>query len=80
MGKKCGGDKSSGYIGELFRKHAPAPGFQCNIAELKDSVFTLNPNQCAAAKFEKSSEVVSNYVVWHYDSGILLVRGIWEGR
>ena len=63
MGKKHEDDKSFGYRGGFHRKNASAQGFQRSIAELKDAVFTINPNQRCVAEFEKSSEAISNYVV-----------------
>ena len=80
MGEKCRGEKSSGYSGGFHHKNAPSQGFQSNIAELKDDIFTINPNQGGVAKFEKSSEAISNYVVQNYDSGIMLAKGIGEGK
>ena len=65
MGEKRKGDKSSGYSGGFHHKNAPAQGFQNSIAGLKDAVFIINPNQGDAAKFEKKSKAISNYVVWN---------------
>ena len=76
MSKKRNGDKSPGYCGEFHHKNAPDLGFQSSITELKDDISTLNPNQGDAAKFEKSSKAVSNYVMRHYDSGIILANSI----
>ena len=47
---------------------------------MKDDVFTINPNQGGVAKFKKISKAISNYVVRNYDSGILLAKGIQEGK
>ena len=80
MGKKQEGGKSSRHSGGFNHKTDPAQGFQSVIAELKDAVFTINPSQGDAAKFEKSRKVISNYVVKKYNSGILLVKGIQEGK
>ena len=80
MSKKREGGKSSGYRGGYRGKNAPAQGFQSNVAELKDAVFTINPNQADAAKFEKTTEAISNYVMQNYDTGILLAKGIQEGK
>ena len=79
MSKKCEGDKSSGYRGGYHGKNAPAQGFQSNVTKLKDAVFTINPNQADAAKFEKTIKAISNYVLWNYDDGILLAKEIQEG-
>ena len=80
MNKKGEGDKSSSYRGGYHGKNAPAQGFQSNVAEVKDAIFTINPNQADAAKFEKTTEAISNYVVQNYDSGILLANGTREGK
>ena len=80
MSEKREGDKSSGYRGGYRGKNTPAQGFQSNIAELKDAIFIINPNQENAAKFEKTTKVISNYVVQNYDAGILLAKGIREGK
>ena len=60
MGEKCEGDKSSGYSGEFHRQNAPAQGFQSSIAELKDTVFNIDPNQEDTAKFEKSTKAIGD--------------------
>ena len=80
MSEKRKGDKSSGYHGGYHGKNAPAQGFQRNVAELKDAVFTINPNQVDAAKFEKTIKAISNYAVQKYDAGILWAKGIQEGK
>ena len=76
MSENREGEKSSGYRGGYRSKNAPAQDFHSNVTELKDAVFTLNPNQAGAAKFEKSIEIIGNYVVQNYDGGILLAKGI----
>ena len=80
MGKKREGDKSYGYSEGFHNKNAPAQGFQSNIAELKDTVFTIRPNHGGAANFKKSSKAVSSCIMQNYDSGILLAKGIREGK
>ena len=80
MGKKREGEKSSSYHGGYHGENAPAQDFHSNVTELKDAVFTLNPNQAGAAKFEKSIEIISNCVVRNYDGRILLAKGIREGK
>ena len=80
MSKKCEGEKSSGYRGGYRGKNAPAQDFHSNVTELKDVAFTLNPNQAGAAKFEKSIVNIGNYTVRNYDRGILLAKGIQEGK
>ena len=67
-------------VGFTSVKNARVQEFKSNAAELKDAVFTINPNQADAAKFEKSIEAVSNYVVRNYDGGILLAKGMREGK
>ena len=44
MGEKREGEKSSGYQRGFRSKSAPTQDFHSNVAELKDAVFTLNPN------------------------------------
>ena len=44
MIEKREGDNSYSYHGGYHGKNAPAQGFQSNVAELKDAVFTINPN------------------------------------
>ena len=61
-------------------ENAPAQYFQSNAAVLKDAVFTINPNQAGTVRFEKSIEVNGNCVMQNYDKGILLARGIREGK
>jgi hypothetical protein len=80
MSEKREGEKSSGYRRAFGGKNASVQEFKSNVAELKDAVFTINPNQADAAKFEKSIEAISNYVVRNYDGGILLAKGIREGK
>ena len=80
MGKKREDEKSSGYHRGFRSKSAPTQDFYSNVAELKGAVFTLNPNQAGAAKFEKSIEIIGNYVVRNYDGGIILAKGIREGK
>ena len=63
MSEKREGEKSPGYRGGYRGKKAPAQDSRSNVAELKDAVFTINPNQADAAKFEKSIEAISNYAV-----------------
>ena len=80
MSEKREGEKSSGYRRAFGGKNVSAQEFKSNVAELKDAVFTINPNQADAAKFEKSIEAISNYVVRNYDGGILLAKGMREGK
>ena len=80
MSENREGDKSSGYRWAFGSKNAPVQEFKSNVAELKDAIFTINPNQADAVKFEKTIEAISNYVVRNYDGGILLAKGIREGK
>ena len=80
MSKKCDSDKSSGYREGYRGKNAPAQDFHSNVAELKDAVFNIHPNQAGAVRFEKSIKVIGNYVVRNYDGRILLAKGIREGK
>ena len=61
-------------------KNAPDQGFQSNVAELKDDIFIINPNQVDTAKFEKTIEAIIRYVVRNFDAGILLAKGIRKGK
>ena len=80
MSEKREGEKSSGYRRAFGGKNVSVQEFKSNVAELKDAVFTINPNQADAAKFEKSIEAISNYIIQNYDGGILLAKGIRERK
>ena len=80
MNEKNKGGKSSCYRGGYRGKNAPVQGSQSNVAELKDVVFTINPNQAGAAKFEKTIKAVSNYVVQNYFDGVILAKGVRGGN
>ena len=80
MSENREGDKSSGYRREYCGKNTPAQGFQSNVPELKDAVFTINPNQADADNLQKTIEAISSYVVQNYDAGILLAKGLREGK
>ena len=76
MSEKREGEKSSGYRGGYLGKNAPSQEFKSNVVELKDAIFTINPNQVDADKFEKTIEAIRSYVVHNYDAEILLAKGI----
>ena len=76
MSEKREGEKSSGYRRAYSGKNSPVQEFKSNVAQLKDAVFTINPNQADTANFEKTIKAISNYVVRNYDGGILLAKGI----